>query len=63
MLHCHKDTVCEARKRLVTRGFAAALERKRQDRLNKKIPQIHASKRQPISVHLRASAVKNSDLN
>lgn len=32
MLHCHKDTVCEARKRLVTRGFAAALERKKQDR-------------------------------
>lgn len=32
MLHCHKDTVSDARKRLVTRGFAAALERKKQDR-------------------------------
>lgn len=29
LLHCNKDTVCEARKRLVTRGFAAALERKK----------------------------------
>lgn len=34
MLHCHKDTVCEARKRLVTRGFTAALERKKQDCLS-----------------------------
>lgn len=32
LLHCNKDTVCEARKRLVTRGFAAALERKKQDK-------------------------------
>jgi len=29
LLHCHKDTVCEARKRLVERGFSAALERKK----------------------------------
>ena len=28
-MHCHKDTVCEARKRLVERGFSAALERKK----------------------------------
>jgi hypothetical protein len=34
LLHCHKDTVCEARKRFVTRGFAGALERKKQDRLS-----------------------------
>lgn len=34
LLHCHKDTVCEARKRLVTRGFVASLERKKQDRLS-----------------------------
>ena len=32
LLHCNKDTVCEARKRLVTRGFAAALERKKQEK-------------------------------
>lgn len=32
LLHCNKDTVCQARKRLVTRGFAAALERKKQDK-------------------------------
>ena len=32
LLHCHKDTVCEARKRLVTRGLAVALERKKQER-------------------------------
>lgn len=32
MLHCGKNTVCEARKRLVTRGLAAALERKKQDK-------------------------------
>jgi hypothetical protein len=32
LLHCNKDTVCEARKRLVTRGFAGALERKKQDK-------------------------------
>lgn len=32
LLHCHKDTVCEARKRLVTRGFSAALQRKKQER-------------------------------
>ena len=32
LLHCHKDTVCAAHKRLVTRGFSAALERKKQDR-------------------------------
>jgi hypothetical protein len=34
LLHCNKDTVCEARKRLVTRGFAAALERRKQERLS-----------------------------
>lgn len=32
LLHCNKDTICEARKRLVTRGFAAALARKKQVR-------------------------------
>ncbi len=32
MLHCGKNTVCEARKRLVTRGFPEALERKKQER-------------------------------
>jgi Homeodomain-like domain len=32
MLHCHKDTVCEARKRLVERGFEACLDRKPQAR-------------------------------
>jgi hypothetical protein len=32
LLHCNKDTVCEARKRLVTRGFRGALERKKQDK-------------------------------
>jgi transposase len=32
LLHCNKSTVCEARKRLVTRGFEAALERKKQVR-------------------------------
>lgn len=31
LLHCNKDTVCEARKRLVTRGLAAALERKKRE--------------------------------
>ena len=31
LLHCNKDTVCEARKRLVTRGFTAALERKKRE--------------------------------
>jgi hypothetical protein len=34
LLHCNKDTVSEARKRLVTRGFAAALERKKQEKLS-----------------------------
>lgn len=34
LLHCNKDTVCEARKRLVTRGFAAALDRKKQAKLS-----------------------------
>jgi hypothetical protein len=34
LLHCNKDTVCEARKRLVTRGFSAALERKKQEKLS-----------------------------
>ena len=32
LLHCHKDTVCEARKRLLTRGLAAAIDRKKQER-------------------------------
>ena len=32
LLHCNKSTVCEARKRLVTRGFEAALDRKKQSR-------------------------------
>ena len=32
LLHCNKDTVCEAPKRLVTRGFAASLERKTQEK-------------------------------
>ena len=31
LLHCHKDTVCEAQKRFVVRGFAAALERKKRE--------------------------------
>lgn len=31
LLHCHKDTVCKARKRFVLRGFAAALERKKRE--------------------------------
>jgi hypothetical protein len=34
LLHCNEDTVCNARKRLVTRGFSAALERKKQDKLS-----------------------------
>ncbi|MBO1351795.1 MAG: hypothetical protein EBE86_032495 [Hormoscilla sp. GUM202] len=29
MLHCNKNTVSEVRKRLVEKGFAAALERKK----------------------------------
>lgn len=31
LLHCNKDTVCAARKRLVERGFAAAVERKKRE--------------------------------
>jgi Homeodomain-like domain len=34
LLHCNKDTVYAARKRLVIRGFSAALERKKRDKLS-----------------------------
>ena len=38
LLHCNKDTVCEARKRLVTRGFRGALERRKRE--HPAVPQL-----------------------
>ncbi|WP_169221170.1 helix-turn-helix domain-containing protein [Brasilonema sp. UFV-L1] len=38
LLHCNKDTVCEARKRLVERGFSAVLERKKRE--NPAVPRL-----------------------
>jgi hypothetical protein len=53
LLHCNKDTVCEARKRLVERGFSAALERKKRE--NPAIPRLFDSEAEAKLIALACS--------
>lgn len=54
LLHCNKDTVCEARKRLVTRGLAAALERKKRE--HRSIPRLFDGEAEARLIALACSA-------
>lgn len=54
LLHCNKDTVCEARKRLVTRGLAAALERKKRE--HPSIPRLFDGEAEARLIALACSA-------
>lgn len=54
LLHCNKDTVCEARKRLVTRGLAAALLRKKRE--HPSIPRLFDGEAEARLIALACSA-------